>query len=67
MEPNFVTLISEPREDYTLIDSGNGRKYESYGDRRFILMERQFPIDERVVYTEARKASPKLWARLQPM
>ena len=41
MEKNFVTLISEPRSDYTLIDSGNGRKYESYGDRRFIRPEPQ--------------------------
>ena len=41
MEPHFVTLISEPRPDYTLIDSGNGRKYESYGDRRFIRPEPQ--------------------------
>ena len=41
MEKDFVTLISEPRSDYTLIDSGNGRKYESYGDRRFIRPEPQ--------------------------
>jgi 23S rRNA (cytosine1962-C5)-methyltransferase len=41
MEQNFVTLISEPRSDYTLIDSGNGRKYESYGDRCFIRPEPQ--------------------------
>ena len=41
MEKDFVTLISEPRSDYTLIDSGNGRKYESYGHRRFIRPEPQ--------------------------
>ncbi|HEV7233373.1 MAG TPA: class I SAM-dependent methyltransferase [Sphingorhabdus sp.] len=41
MAPEFVTLISEPRTDYTLIDSGNGRKYESYGDKRFIRPEPQ--------------------------
>ena len=41
MEPDFVTLISEPRSDYTLIDSGHGRKYESYGDRHFIRPEPQ--------------------------
>ncbi|MGB5075850.1 MAG: class I SAM-dependent methyltransferase [Sphingorhabdus sp.] len=41
MEPCFVTLVSEPREDYTLLDSGNGRKYESYGGRRFIRPEPQ--------------------------
>ena len=41
LAPDFVTLISEPREDYTLIDSGAGRKYESYGDRRFIRPEPQ--------------------------
>ena len=41
MELDFVTLISEPRSDYTLIDSGNGRKYESYGDRHFIRPEPQ--------------------------
>ncbi len=39
--PEFVTLISEPRADYTLIDSGGGRKLESYGDRRFIRPEPQ--------------------------
>jgi 23S rRNA (cytosine1962-C5)-methyltransferase len=37
----FVTLISEPRSDYTLLDSGGGRKLESYGDRRFIRPEPQ--------------------------
>lgn len=37
----FVTLIGEPREDYTLIDSGAGRKYESYGKYRFIRPEPQ--------------------------
>lgn len=39
--PDFVTLISEPRHDYTLIDSGNGRKYERYGDKTFIRPETQ--------------------------
>jgi 23S rRNA (cytosine1962-C5)-methyltransferase len=38
---NFVTLISEPRTDYTLLDSGGGRKLESYGSRRFIRPEPQ--------------------------
>ena len=41
LAPEFVTLVSEPREDYTLIDSGSGRKYESYGSRRFIRPEPQ--------------------------
>jgi 23S rRNA (cytosine1962-C5)-methyltransferase len=41
MEADFVTLVSEPRDDYTLIDSGNGRKYETYGNRRFIRPEPQ--------------------------
>jgi 23S rRNA (cytosine1962-C5)-methyltransferase len=39
--PQFITLISEPRSDYTLIDSGNGRKYERYGDKTFIRPETQ--------------------------
>ena len=39
--PVFQTLVSEPREDYTLIDSGNGRKLESYGRYRFIRPELQ--------------------------
>ena len=39
--PEFQTLISEPRQDYTLIDSGNGRKLESYGPYRFIRPELQ--------------------------
>jgi putative selenium metabolism protein SsnA len=34
---------------------------------RFIMRERRFPIDERSIYAEARKASRKLWARLQAM
>ncbi len=41
LEVYFHTLISEPRSDYTLIDSGNGRKYESYGPYRFIRPEPQ--------------------------
>ena len=39
--PQFVTLVSEPRADYTLLDSGNGRKLERYGTRRFIRPEPQ--------------------------
>lgn len=39
--PQFVTLISEPRSDYTLIDSGNGRKLERYGEFRAIRPEPQ--------------------------
>ncbi len=39
--PDFVTLISEPRSDYTLIDSGHGRKYERYGSKTFIRPETQ--------------------------
>ncbi|MEQ1539030.1 MAG: class I SAM-dependent methyltransferase [Sphingorhabdus sp.] len=34
-------MISEPREDYTLLDSGNGRKWESYGAFKFIRPEPQ--------------------------
>ncbi len=39
--PHFVTLISEPRSDYALIDCGGARKYERYGDRYFIRPEPQ--------------------------
>jgi 23S rRNA (cytosine1962-C5)-methyltransferase len=39
--PEFTTLISEPREDYTLLDSGGGRKLEQYGPYRFIRPEPQ--------------------------
>jgi 23S rRNA (cytosine1962-C5)-methyltransferase len=39
--PEFQTLIGEPREDYTLLDSGNGRKWESYGAFKFIRPEPQ--------------------------
>ncbi len=35
------TLIGEPRTDYTLIDSGDGRKLERYGPHRFIRPEPQ--------------------------
>lgn len=41
LAPEFTTLVSELRPDYTLIDSGNGRKLESYGNRRFIRPEPQ--------------------------
>ena len=37
----FQTLIGEPREDYTLLDSGHGRKWERYGPYRFIRPEPQ--------------------------
>jgi 23S rRNA (cytosine1962-C5)-methyltransferase len=39
--PEFVTLVSEPREDYALLDSGGGRKLERYGPYRFIRPEPQ--------------------------
>jgi 23S rRNA (cytosine1962-C5)-methyltransferase len=39
--PEFITLISEPRADYTLLDSGNGRKWERYGPHSFIRPEPQ--------------------------
>jgi 23S rRNA (cytosine1962-C5)-methyltransferase len=35
------TLIGEPRPDYTLLDSGHGRKLECYGPHRFIRPEPQ--------------------------
>ncbi|MGB7406583.1 MAG: class I SAM-dependent methyltransferase [Pacificimonas sp.] len=35
------TLIAEPSEAYTLLDSGHGRKLESYGPYRFIRPEAQ--------------------------
>jgi 23S rRNA (cytosine1962-C5)-methyltransferase len=41
LAPDFVTLVSEPRADYTLLDSGGGRKLEAYGDKRFIRPEPQ--------------------------
>lgn len=34
-------MISDPRSDYALIDSGNGRKLERYGDYQFIRPEPQ--------------------------
>jgi 23S rRNA (cytosine1962-C5)-methyltransferase len=39
--PEFVTLTSEPRGDYTLLDSGAGRKLEQYGPYRFVRPEPQ--------------------------
>jgi len=35
------TLVAEPWADYALIDSGDGRKYERYGQYRFIRPEPQ--------------------------
>jgi 23S rRNA (cytosine1962-C5)-methyltransferase len=37
----LITLIGEPWADYGLIDSGHGRKFERYGDYRFIRPEPQ--------------------------
>jgi 23S rRNA (cytosine1962-C5)-methyltransferase len=37
----LVTLTGEPWDDYGLIDSGHGRKFERYGPRRFIRPEPQ--------------------------
>lgn len=34
-------MISDPRADYTLLDSGNGRKLERYGQYQFIRPEPQ--------------------------
>jgi 23S rRNA (cytosine1962-C5)-methyltransferase len=39
--PELITMISQPRADYTLVDSGHGRKYERYGDYHFIRPEPQ--------------------------
>ena len=39
--PDFLTMISEPRADYRLLDSGGGRKLEQYGDVRVIRPEPQ--------------------------
>ncbi len=39
--PDFLTMISEPRADYRLLDSGGGRKLESYGNVRVIRPEPQ--------------------------
>jgi 23S rRNA (cytosine1962-C5)-methyltransferase len=38
---DLKTLIAEPWDDYGLIDSGDGRKYERYGRFRFIRPEPQ--------------------------
>lgn len=37
----LATLIAEPWSDYSLIDSGNGRKLERYGEYRFIRPDPQ--------------------------
>lgn len=34
-------LVTEPWDDYALIDSGHGRKLERYGRYRFIRPEAQ--------------------------
>jgi 23S rRNA (cytosine1962-C5)-methyltransferase len=38
---DLITLTGEPWADYGLVDSGNGRKLERYGDYRFIRPEPQ--------------------------
>lgn len=39
--PVLSVMTSAPRADYTLVDSGDGRKYERYGDYHFIRPEPQ--------------------------
>lgn len=39
--PELSLMTSQPRADYTLIDSGDGRKYERYGGYHFIRPEPQ--------------------------
>lgn len=39
--PPFLTMVGKPRPDYALLDSGGGRKLESYGDVRIIRPEPQ--------------------------
>ena len=41
LDPRPLLMIGEPRADYTLIDSGGGRKFEAYGPYRFIRPEPQ--------------------------
>lgn len=38
---DLETLIAEPWDDYALLDSGHGRKFERYGPYRFIRPEPQ--------------------------
>lgn len=39
--PEPLVMIGEPRADYSLLDSGDGRKLEQYGDYRFVRPEPQ--------------------------
>ncbi|MEO1044206.1 MAG: class I SAM-dependent methyltransferase [Pseudomonadota bacterium] len=39
--PDLMVMTSAPRPDYALVDSGDGRKYERYGDYHFIRPEPQ--------------------------
>lgn len=39
--PIPLLMISEPRADYRLLDSGDGRKFEQYGRYRFVRPEPQ--------------------------
>ncbi|WP_373487193.1 class I SAM-dependent methyltransferase [Blastomonas sp.] len=41
LDPQPLVMVGKPREDYTLIDSGAGRKFESYGPYRFVRPEPQ--------------------------
>jgi 23S rRNA (cytosine1962-C5)-methyltransferase len=40
-DPALALLVAEPSEDYALIDSGDGRKYERCGPYRFVRPEPQ--------------------------
>ena len=41
LAPQLGTLVTEPWDDFALIDSGNGRKFERYGPIRVIRPEPQ--------------------------
>ncbi len=40
-DPTLTTIVAEPWDDYGLIDSGNGRKFERYGNIMVIRPEPQ--------------------------
>ena len=53
LERNPVLMIGKGWDSYRLLDSGNGRKFETYGDYRFVRPEPQAMWSPRLEHWDA--------------
>ena len=53
LERNPVLMIGKGWDSYRLLDSGNGRKFEAYGDYRFVRPEPQAMWSPRLEHWDA--------------